>query len=91
MPSLDAVVVSYIAPFASRSRPIVLPMGTDIKIRVLDKNQDCIVILDGQVEYRMKSTDEIVIKTSENYAEFILFKRSFFDRVHEKLVKNVVN
>ncbi len=91
MPSLNAVVVSYIAPFASRSRPIVLPMGTDINIRVLDKNQDCIVILDGQVEYRMKSTDEIVIKTSENYAEFILFKRSFFDRVHEKLVKNVVN
>ncbi len=91
LPTLEAVVITYLAPFASRSRPIVLPMDSEIKIRILDQNDDCFLILDGQVQYRVNKSDDIVIKTSEKFAEFILLKRSFFERVHEKLVKNVVN
>ncbi len=91
LPSLDAMVISYIAPFASRSRPTVLPITDEIRVKIMDKYDDCLLILDGQEQYRVKNSDEIVIKCSENYANFVLLKRSFFDRVHEKLVKNVVN
>ncbi len=91
MPGVDALVISYIAPFALRSRPIVLSMDEEVSIKLVDQREDCFLILDGQAEYRVRSSDEIVVKMSENYADFIMLNRSFFDRVREKLVKNVVN
>lgn len=90
-PSLDAMVISYIAPFASRSRPIVIPIEEEIKIRLIGNDQNCKIIVDGQTEYEMGSGDDLVIGKSDSYAEFVTLKRSFFDRVREKLVKNVVN
>lgn len=91
LPGVDGLVISYIAPFAARSRPIVLPMDEEIKIKIIDQKEDCFLILDGQEQYRVRNSDDIAIRVSENYADFILLNRSFFDRVREKLVKNVVN
>ncbi len=90
-PSLDAMVISYIAPFASRSRPIVIPVDEEIRIRLIGNDQSCKIIIDGQTEYEMNSGDDLRIGKSDEYAEFVTLRRSFFDRVREKLVKNVVN
>ncbi len=90
-PTLDAMVISYIAPFASRSRPIVMPITEEIRVKLIGKDQGCKVIVDGQSEYSMDSSDDLRISRSDNYAEFVTLKRSFFDRVREKLVKNVVD
>lgn len=90
-PSLEAMVISYIAPFASRSRPIVIPEEEDIRIKLVGKDQSCRIIVDGQTEYEMNSGDELRIGKSEEFAEFVTLKRTFFERVREKLVKNVVD
>lgn len=90
-PTLDAMVISYIAPFASRSRPIVIPVDEEIRLRLIGSDQTCKIIIDGQTEYEMSSGDDLRIGKSDAYAEFVTLKRSFFDRVREKLVKNVVN
>ncbi len=90
-PSLDAMVISYIAPFASRARPIVIPVEEEIRLRLVGDDQSCRIIIDGQTEYEMNSGDDLRIGKSNEYAEFVTLRRSFFDRVREKLVKNVVN
>lgn len=90
-PTLDAMVISYLAPFASRSRPIVIPVEEEIRIRLVGEDQSCSIIIDGQTEYQMNSGDDLRIGKSDEYAEFVTLRRSFFDRVREKLIKNVVN
>ncbi len=89
-PTLDAAVISYIAPFRSRIRPVVIPPDKDIMVRFAGRDQSSVVILDGQTEYAVDERDEIVIRVSENKARFVTFRDSFYDRIREKLIKNVV-
>ncbi|MCL4335044.1 MAG: NAD(+) kinase [Candidatus Thermoplasmatota archaeon] len=90
-PTLNAAVISYLAPFASRSRSIVIPSEEEIRVKLVGSDQGCKVIIDGQTEYSMDSSDDLRISRSENKADFVTMRRSFYDRVREKLVKNVVN
>ena len=90
-PTLDAMVVTYLAPFRSRVRHVVIPASETVRIKLSGNEQDSVVIVDGQGEYPVDSRDEILISVSENKAEFITFRNSFYDRMREKLIKNVVN
>ena len=69
---------------------MVIPPDKDILVRFAGKDQSSIVILDGQTEYAVDERDEIVIRVSENKARFVTFRDSFYDRIREKLIKNVV-
>lgn len=90
-PSINAMVISYLAPFRSRVRPMVIPGDQTLKIRLTGKEQESYVIMDGQQEYPVDENDEIEISVSPNKAEFITFKDSFYDKLREKLIKQVVN
>ncbi len=93
LPSLRAMVISYLAPpFGSRIRPVVVPTERSIRIRLVGRDQDSLVILDGQEEIPpVHAGDDIEISVSENYAEFVTLERSFYQRMREKLIKYVVN
>jgi NAD+ kinase len=90
-PSLNVMVITYLAPFRSRVRPMVIPADQPIKIRLSGPGQDSLVIVDGQAEYPVNEKDEIEISASESKAEFITFRDSFYDKIREKLIKHVVN
>ncbi len=90
-PSLNAMVITYLAPFRSRVRPMVIPGDQTLKIKLTGKDQNSYVIMDGQQEYPVDEHDEIEISVSPNKAEFITFKDSFYDKIREKLIKHVVN
>lgn len=91
LPMLDAMVVSYLAPFGARIRPIVVPSESEVQIMLIGKEQESLVILDGQVEIPVTSADDIRVSISENKAEFLSLNGSFYDRLREKLIKHVVN
>lgn len=90
-PSLDAMVLTYLAPFRSRVRPMVIPGDQILKIQLAGVDQGSVVILDGQKEYPVNENDIIEISVSQNKAEFITFRDSFYDKIREKLIKHVVN
>ena len=90
-PTLDAMTVSFIAPFRAGGRSLVIPNDQVIKIYLLGTDQDSLVIIDGQKEYRVDVGDEISVSVSKNRAKFITFQRSFYDKVREKLLGNVVD
>lgn len=91
LPNLNAMVVSYLAPFGPRARPIVVPAGEEIQVKLIGKEQESVVILDGQAEFPVTSADEIKITVSDKRAEFVSIRDSFYSRIREKLIKNVVN
>ncbi len=90
-PSLKVMVITYLAPFRSRVRPMVIPADQPIRIRLSGPGQESLVIIDGQAEYPVNEKDEIEICASESKAEFITFRDSFYDKIREKLIKHVVN
>ncbi|WP_337860178.1 NAD(+) kinase [Ferroplasma sp.] len=90
IPSLKAMVISYIAPFGSRLRPIVCPDNTKITIKIIGKFSS-LVIIDGQKESVVTGNDQIDIRISDEKLTFIELKNSFYDRLREKLIKDVVN
>ena len=90
IPSLKAMVISYIAPFGSRLRPIVCPDNTKITIKIIGKFSS-LAIIDGQKEAVVSENDRIDIRVSDEKLTFIELKNSFYDRLREKLIKDVVN
>ncbi|MEM0139263.1 MAG: NAD(+) kinase [Ferroplasma sp.] len=90
IPSLKAMVISYIAPFGSRLRPIVCPDTSKITVKIIGKFSS-LVIIDGQREAVVNDSDLIDIKVSSETLTFIELKNSFYDRLREKLIKDVVN
>ena len=83
-PSLNALVISHIAPFRLGYRSHVVPSDSEIKIEIL-KNKTCVLVMDGQESKKVRSGDEIIFSQSENYAEFVRFSYNFYQRIREKL------
>jgi len=82
-PKLDAMVITYIAPFKFTKRSYVIPSDSILKINIVDR--ECILAMDGQEYITVGSNDEIRLTESENKAEFISFTNEFYRHVREKL------
>ena len=66
-PSMRALVLSPICPFALTNRPIVMPDSATIKVQLTTRNEDedVRVTLDGQTGYSMKSGDILEVKKAD--------------------------
>jgi NAD+ kinase len=48
MPEMDAIVVCPISPHSLANRPLVLPAGSHVAVRLITSDQDIVLTLDGQ-------------------------------------------
>ncbi len=80
-PGIEGFVVVPIAPFKYTLRSVVLPVG-EIRVEIQKRND--LLVLDGQSYFHVYPGDEITIKKSENYAEFIRFSNDFFSRIKSR-------
>ena len=66
-PSMRALVLSPICPFALTNRPIVIPDSATIKVQLTTRNddEDVRVTLDGQTGYSMKSGGVLEVKKAD--------------------------
>lgn len=85
-PRVNAFVIAPIAPFKLSARPYVVPIESEISIKLLEPERPCILVLDGQYETQVQSEGEIRFTASENPAELVRFSTDFYKRVSEKLV-----
>lgn len=89
-PSVDAVVVSPIAPFRLAARPLVVPYSSTIQIHVLEREireNVAKVVVDGQYGFEIPPTGTVTIGPSERRARFIRFNGGFYERVRTKLTR----
>jgi len=63
-PSMGALVLSPICPFALTNRSIVIPDSSTIRVQLITRNEeeDVRITLDGQTGYSMKSGDFLEAK-----------------------------
>ncbi len=86
-PEVKAFVVSPICPHTLSNRPLVLPMTSDIRIKVVSQEaKDVALVADGQEGIKLKNGDIVRINKAKRPFRLITSsKRSYFAILNEKL------
>lgn len=82
-PSVEAFVLSPIAPFTLSSRPIVFPANSHVEVRLV-ADRPATVVLDGQMELPFAIDDVLSVTRARSEAVFLRFSLDFYNRLHEK-------
>ena len=86
-PSVEAVVLTPIAPHTLAQRPIVIPASSDVRIEPhVDGDSETFVTLDGQSGYRLLDGDTVTVTPARRPLRLIrATTRSYFAVLREKL------
>jgi NAD+ kinase len=85
-PMMEVFVLVPICPHTLTDRPIILPTIEPITIKMVSKEKDAWLTLDGQEGTQIFYGDEIVVKQSPYYAHIVRTPyKNYFDILREKL------
>ncbi len=85
-PSLEAMVLTPICPFALSSRPLILRGDSLVRIKVEETAEEVCLDVDGQAGLHLEKADEIEIKRMPGYLKLIKSPhRDYFTILREKL------
>jgi NAD+ kinase len=86
-PSVDALVLTPIAPHTLTNRPIVIPASSSVRVQPqMDERDELYVTFDGQAGFQIEAGDEIQIGRAEQTLRLIRpSTRSYFEVLREKL------
>ena len=90
-PSMDALVLTPIAPHMLTNRPIVIPTEREVRVRSTSSNagDEVYVTIDGQTGFGLQEGDEITIAKAERPLRLIRStNRSYFEVLRQKLKWN---
>jgi NAD+ kinase len=86
-PSVDALIVTPIAPHTLTNRPIVIPSSSAVRVQpLMDDRDEVFVTFDGQAGYQLQAGDELRVCRAERSLRLIRpSTRSYFEVLREKL------
>jgi len=86
-PSVDALVLTPVAPHTLTNRPIVIPATSDVRVQPKIENRDEVfVTFDGQAGFGVQSGDEIRVCRADLALRLIRpTTRSYFEVLRQKL------
>jgi NAD+ kinase len=90
-PSMDALILTPIAPHMLTNRPIVIPTEREVRVRSTSSNagDEVYVTIDGQTGFPLEEGDELAIAKSERPLRLIRSTtRSYFEVLRQKLKWN---
>ncbi len=84
-PKVDAFLIIPIAPFKLSARPLVVPSNSVITIKLMESRGNSVLVIDGQVRYKITPKDVVEISSAEIPAEFVRFEPNFYKSIEDKL------
>ena len=90
-PSMNAIVLTPIAPHTLTNRPIVIPAERDVRVAQSSSNagNEVYVTFDGQTGFGMQQGDEVTISRAPRPLRLVRASgRSYFEVLREKLKWN---
>ncbi len=80
-PSLEAIVVSSLAPFRSPARSVVLDPFRTVGVQLVLPEKEGVVVVDGQTEEMVPAGGRVLCHRSPRAATFVRFGRPYFRRL----------
>ena len=86
-PSVDALVLTPIAPHTLTNRPIVIPASSPVRVQpVMDDRDEIFVTFDGQAGFQLQPNDEIRVSCAAQPLRLVKpTTRSYFEVLRTKL------
>ena len=86
-PTVDALIVTPIAPHTLTNRPIVIPAASSVGVRpLMDDRDEAFVTFDGQAGFQLRPGDGITVCRAHSLLRLIRpSTRSYFDVLRQKL------
>jgi len=86
-PSVDAIVVTPIAPHTLTNRPVVIPSTSAVRIQpLMDERDEVFVTFDGQAGFQLQPGDELQVCCGRETLRLVRSStRSYFQVLREKL------
>jgi NAD+ kinase len=86
-PSVDALVLTPIAPHMLTNRPIVIPANWAVRIQpIMEERDEVWASFDGQAGFQLEAGDEITVRRAEHPLRLIRpSTRSYFEVLRTKL------
>ena len=84
-PRVECFALVPLAAFSLSSRPMVLPPETVLQVRLMQREKEAIVVVDGQHEQEMREGDTLTLFASEERARFVRFRQQFYHRLKSRL------
>ncbi len=84
--SIDAILLTAIAPFRTDPRALVLEPMRTVRLRPVDEAPGAVVVADGESEYPISPTRPVTIYRSPRRAVLVRFGSRFFQRLRGKRI-----
>jgi NAD+ kinase len=86
-PSVDALLLTPIAPHTLTNRPIVIPATSTVRVEPnMEERDEVFVTFDGQAGFQIEAGDEITVRQAEKPLQLIKpTTRSYFEVLRTKL------
>lgn len=84
-PRVEANLAVPVCAHRPKSMPLVYPPSSQLEVHLLEPEKEADVTIDGQITRRAEQDDIIRFKRAENCARFYVWRRSFYEKMREKL------
>lgn len=84
-PKIDAFVAVPLCTHRPRALPLVFPMSSTLKVKILECKRKADVTVDGQVTKSAGEGDTITFRKSDINAKFYKWKENFYEKLRKKL------
>jgi NAD+ kinase len=87
LPSMDAVIVTPIAPHTLTNRPVVIPATSIVRVQpLIAAGEDVFVTFDGQQGFQLEPGDEVAVARADEPLRLIRpSTRGYFEVLRTKL------
>lgn len=85
-PDLECLTITPICPHTLTNRPIVLEASAEVAIRLISKDEDVYLTLDGQVGMELKCSDIVRVRRAEHSTRLVMSRsKDYFEVLRTKL------
>lgn len=85
-PTLDAILVTALAPFQSPQRALLIDPLRTVSVRLVHPEKEGVVVVDGQSETRLGGGEHVVVYRAPRRARFVRFSSRFFRQLQGKRI-----
>ena len=84
-PRVECFSLVPLAAFSLSTRPMILPPDSVLQLRILQREKEGVIVVDGQREEELHEGDTLTFWASEERARFVRFRQQFYHRLKSRL------